>query len=154
MRLDFIRFNLEGPLETNEVSARVLNASPTHNDEGIAVSSQSQCVVDRFVVLNSGRFTPPVICGTNTGEHMYFDVSGTECTSLSAFIGTCSSVRNFKIKITQYSGEFANLAPPGCTQYFFGQSGQGIVKTYNFEGGAHLANQQQTICIRREANAC
>ena len=39
------------------------------------------------------------------------------------------------------------LAPPGCLQWFFGAS-QGEVKTFNFEGGAHLADQRHSICVR------
>ena len=45
------------------------------------------------------------------------------------------------------------MAPDGCTQYFFG-SGTDTVKTFNFDGGHHLANQDQSICVRREANIC
>ena len=29
-----------------------------------------------------------------------------------------------------------------------------IVKTYNFDSGAHLASQNQNICVRRERNTC
>lgn len=39
------------------------------------------------------------------------------------------------------------MAPPGCLQWFFGAA-QGEVKTFNFEGGAHLADQRQSICVR------
>ena len=28
------------------------------------------------------------------------------------------------------------------------------MKTYNFDGGAHLASQNQNICVRRERNIC
>ena len=40
-----------------------------------------------------------------------------------------------------------NLAPDGCTQYFFGSTTD-LVKTYNFDGGQHLASQDQNICVR------
>ena len=40
-----------------------------------------------------------------------------------------------------------NRAPPGCLQWFFGAA-QGEVKTFNFEGGAHLADQRHSICVR------
>lgn len=29
-----------------------------------------------------------------------------------------------------------------------------MVKTFNYDGGKHLADQMQTICIRREAGNC
>lgn len=51
-------------------------------------------------------------------------------------------------QVTQYSCSYNNLAPTGCTQYFFGNDGQGTVKTFNFDSGIHLANQNQNICIR------
>ena len=51
------------------------------------------------------------------------------------------------MQITQYDCNYDNLAPDGCTQYFWGQTND-IVKTYNFDAGAHLANQNQNICVR------
>ncbi len=53
----------------------------------------------------------------------------------------------FNIQITQYSCDFPNLAPSGCTQYFFG-SETNIVQSFNYEGQQHLSNQKQTICVR------
>jgi hypothetical protein len=50
--------------------------------------------------------------------------------------------------VSQYRCDFSNLAPSGCTQYFFGPSGTGIVQTFNFDGRRHLANQNQEICVR------
>ena len=55
------------------------------------------------------------------------------------------------LKVTQYSCDYNNLAPPGCTQYFFGSTA-GTVQTYNFQGGQHLANQDHSFCIRYELN--
>ena len=39
------------------------------------------------------------------------------------------------------------LAPQGCTQYFFGED-NGKFYTFNYDGGNHLANQNQNICFR------
>ena len=61
--------------------------------------------------------------------------------------------RQWSIKVTQYSCDYNNLAPKGCTQYFFGAE-SGTVMSYNFEGGTHLANQNQQICIRQERGSC
>ena len=36
----------------------------------------------------------------------------------------------------------------------FDFNSSGIVQTFNYEGGMHLANQNQNICIRREKNQC
>ena len=60
-----------------------------------------------------------------------------------------------QLQITQYSCDYNNLAPEGCTQYFFGdKSTTGVVKTFNFDGGTHLSDQNQNICIRRERGIC
>ena len=52
-------------------------------------------------------------------------------------------------KVTQYACDYSNLAPSGCTQYYFGST-TASVETYNFNGGngQHLANQRQQICVR------
>ncbi len=54
-----------------------------------------------------------------------------------------------KIQVTQYSCNFKNLAPQGCTQYFF-DSTFNNVQSYNYDNGngVHLANQDQHICVR------
>ena len=44
-------------------------------------------------------------------------------------------------------GPFSNLAPTGCTQWFYGEV-EGQIQSFNFNGGQHLANQNQNICIR------
>ncbi len=52
-------------------------------------------------------------------------------------------------QVSQYSCNYPNLAPQGCTQYFFGET-TSQVRSYNWNGGSgiHLASQDQTICIR------
>ena len=54
-----------------------------------------------------------------------------------------------RIKITQYDCDYNNLAPDGCTQYFWGATSD-VVRTYNFQNdpARHLADQNQNICIR------
>ena len=51
--------------------------------------------------------------------------------------------------MTQYSCNYPNLAPSGCTQYFFGMT-TGTLNTFNYNGGngQHLANQDQSFCVR------
>ena len=58
----------------------------------------------------------------------------------------------WSIRVTQYARDFTNKAPPGCLQYHFG-SDTGVIRSFNWNGGAgrHLSNQNQLICIRREA---
>ena len=80
---------------------------------------------------------------------VYVDASE-GCTVLSMFIGSQSSnARSWNIKVTQYDCEFTNLAPAGCTQWYFGKS-SASVQSYNYKlgKGQHLAYQDQTICVR------
>ena len=50
-------------------------------------SVASQCLTDTFSVTNPGGPAPPVICGTNTGKHMYVD-SNEACNDLAFLLGT------------------------------------------------------------------
>merc|ERR1711936_369655 len=56
----------------------------------------------------------------------------------------------------QYSCDYENRAPPGCTQWHYGSSGTNYVQTFNYQTGSakHLAAQNQVICVRREAGNC
>ena len=68
-------------------------------------------------------------------------------------VGTAISNRQWSIKVSQYDCDYNNLAPEGCTQYFYGSSSQ-TVQSFNFDGGQHLADQNQNICVRRERGNC
>jgi hypothetical protein len=71
------------------------------------------------------------------------------CNILSFHIGDDggSSTVEWAIKVTQFACDYHNLAPDGCLQYHFGDT-TGFVQTFNFEGGIHLAQQNQNICVR------
>lgn len=68
-------------------------------------------------------------------------------------VGTTLATRSWSVRVTQLECGSSNLAPAGCTQYFYGNEA-GTIKTYNYAGGLHLANQQQVQCIRREKGNC
>merc|ERR1719415_482368 len=65
----------------------------------------------------------------------------------------------WSITVRQYGCDYENLAPKGCDQYYFDNDDNnaldttGTVQSFNFNNGngRHLANQDQTICIRRDA---
>ena len=60
---------------------------------------------------------------------------------------TSEATKIMALQVTQYACDYSNLAPSGCTQYYFGST-TSSVQTYNFAGGQHLANQRQKICVR------
>eukprot|EP00094_Tigriopus_californicus_P012178 TCALIF_11770-PA protein Name:"Protein of unknown function" AED:0.15 eAED:0.15 QI:0/0.55/0.7/0.7/0.22/0.4/10/4/366 len=152
LRLDFNSFVISGPVTLSSSTGKATNGIVA-GAGAKEVNLATQCLTDRFSVTNPGSSSPPTICGTNTGTHMYVDANE-NCNELAFQLGASSSVsRQWSIKITQYACDFDNLAPQGCTQYHFG-SNSGTIKNYNFDGGAHLANQEQKICVRQERGNC
>ncbi len=73
MRLDFETFVITGPTTvTNTVTRRRKHGGPVTvdaNTSGVAVAELGQCRTDTFSVGNPDGPQPPVICGTNSGEH-------------------------------------------------------------------------------------
>ena len=84
----------------------------------------------RFVV--TGGAPVPIVCGRNTGHHIYIDAgSGNSPTSLT-FITTGSFERAFKMKITQIECGAVNRGVEGCLQYHTGVSG--TISSFNYIG--------------------
>jgi len=157
IRLDFSTFVITGP-STSSVSIGLMLAGE-FNPGGKAVADTTQCLTDTFSITN--QVSVPVICGTNTGYHVYLDASDA-CHSLDFQLGnvatgvTTAATRSWSIKVNQYACDYENLAPPGCTQFHFGSSGTNYIQTFNYQSGSgkHLADQRQVICVRRETGNC
>ena len=68
--------------------------------------------------------SPPVICGFNTGQHMWVPASD-QCNIINIDVdtGSTGTTRQWDIKVTQY--ECGNLAAPefDCLQYHTAASG-------------------------------
>eukprot|EP00096_Caligus_rogercresseyi_P007893 TRINITY_DN26032_c0_g1_i1.p1 TRINITY_DN26032_c0_g1~~TRINITY_DN26032_c0_g1_i1.p1 ORF type:complete len:403 (+),score=38.83 TRINITY_DN26032_c0_g1_i1:23-1210(+) len=155
LRLDFQSFMIAGPSTLTDTIGKSAFGIVAAMGE-VEVSDQTQCNMDNFSVTNPGGTTPPVICGLNTGEHMYVDASEA-CNDLvfqfgGGSPGTPSVQRQWSIKVSQIRNGDISMAPKGCTQYFTGT--KGVVRSYNFQGKTHLARQNQNICIRRERGMC
>ncbi len=69
LRLDFNQFVISGPDTSTTAAFKVINGVPATADSARSVSTATQCNTDTFGVTNPGGCTPPIICGTNTGEH-------------------------------------------------------------------------------------
>ena len=52
----------------------------------VQASLATRCLIDTFQVTNPGGPTPPTICGTNSGEHMYVE-SSAQCNVLDFAFG-------------------------------------------------------------------
>jgi len=147
LRIDFDTMVLAGPYPTTTVAAE----GPKLGD----------CVTDTLTVSNAGGASPPIICGINTGQHMYVPASDA-CNTINIDVdtGTATTTRKWQIKVTQY--ECGNQMAPelDCLQYFTASSG--TVATFNWDTSAtkvgtthiHLSNQYYDICFRRQRGYC
>ncbi|XP_030374215.1 uncharacterized protein LOC115623811 [Scaptodrosophila lebanonensis] len=136
LRLDFQMFEL---------------SRPTNGD----------CLDDQFIVSGqNANFHVPVLCGINTGQHIYVHVGDTTEGKiyLSIFVKVSSGGRSFNIKISQLEDE---LAPTNCLQYF--SDGEGIIKSFNYDldgtivdnrEASYFNNLNYAICLARSKNVC
>ena len=119
------------------------------------------CYYDKLTVSSPGAQAPPVICGYNTGQHMWIPASD-QCTSINIDIdtGITTTTRKWQIKVSQF--ECGNLKAPieDCLQYFTASTG--TLATFNWDTSAttiatsqtHLMNQHYDMCIRRARSYC
>ncbi|CAB4061609.1 unnamed protein product [Lepeophtheirus salmonis] len=136
LRLDFDRFEVRGPPGRNELNG-------------------GACSLDTFVIQGT-LGSVPVICGLNTGAHIYLDVndnalkSGIELKFQFKGIGQ----RRWRILSSEIECNNPGRARPGCLQYYFESTGR--INTFNFNamGSSHLASQKYAICFRRNLNTC
>ncbi|XP_030765764.1 uncharacterized protein LOC115889828 [Sitophilus oryzae] len=127
------------------------------------------CIYDSMVITGSGG-NIPVICGENSGQHIYLTFVGNN--SITITISTSSSVdleRSFNLKVTQIACDCPTLAPPGCLQYYtdlsatvrsfnYGTQINGAVITYanstTVAGTRQLANTNYGVCIQMQPGYC
>ncbi|XP_059078418.1 uncharacterized protein LOC131876898 [Tigriopus californicus] len=97
---------------------------------------------------------PPPVCGTLTGQHMYFESGrdGALAGQINVAQGSVLGDRRYNIKVSYISCSSRQRAPSGCTQYFTGRTG--TITSYNFQGGQILADQVYGNCIRQERGFC
>merc|ERR1711878_188407 len=126
IRLDFDTFVITGPSTVTLSIGKFIGGEP--NTGGVEQMDRGTCKSDTFSISNAPHI--PVICGTLTGEHMYIDAS-TDCNNLEFVFGqtavgvTTLATRSITIKASQLA----------C-------------------GDSNLANQAQTVCVRRESGNC
>eukprot|EP00094_Tigriopus_californicus_P012154 TCALIF_11746-PA protein Name:"Protein of unknown function" AED:0.18 eAED:0.18 QI:249/1/0.87/1/0.28/0.37/8/0/200 len=111
---------------------------------------------DQFTIGTVTNDNLPVICGQNTGQHMYVDM-GTGCGNVVALnfaFNGASNERLWEIKATQIPCGSDYTPPDGCLQYHTELDGR--FTTFNFlpTNDNHLAQQQYSICIRQEEGFC
>ncbi|EFX72229.1 hypothetical protein DAPPUDRAFT_254734 [Daphnia pulex] len=99
----------------------------------------------------------PIICGDNTGQHMYLDLPSSALTpsnvQLMFSFGAVTASRSWNIKIAMLPCGASYLAPVDCLQYFTDPTGR--VTSFNWQDVAvsatrQLNNQHYNICFRTE----
>merc|ERR1712223_2227252 len=164
IRLDFTRFVIGDPV--------MLEQTPTNRGTGAATgtntlgSSLGDCVDDTFSVSSSARGSP-VICGVNSGHHMFVDTDGTQCVVVSFSFGGDTIEREYEIRALQYAKSNELGGPPGCLQFFIATTAAVISFDWraNADGSlltpataglynTHLSNLNYDICIRRARGFC
>ena len=65
--MDFSTFVIAGPTTLTVTALKELNGNVAIGGSGVSLATQ--CLTDTFSVTGPSGSVPPVICGTNTGEH-------------------------------------------------------------------------------------
>jgi len=174
IRLDFTKLVLTGPSTraAHQISRRFGQTAGAINSELLGSSWAGNCLIDQFTVQGASPSTnPPVVCGTQTGMHVYVEADVDRCNRLTVNIADAvttsltmtnargliaTATREWDIRAQMIECTSLTLPPPGCTQYFWG-SGKYIINSANWVTAGtsiHLANQHDRFCIRRERGYC
>ncbi|KAG4077894.1 hypothetical protein HA402_013828 [Bradysia odoriphaga] len=120
------------------------------------------CVDDQFIVAgHSSNNLIPILCGVNSGQHVYVNVDSSLDRKLYLSVLAASpDARAFNIRISQIQGAFGQ-APQNCLQYY--QDANGVVQTFNYDDLAEIVevrnptyfnNLNYAICIKRLPEFC
>nr|CAH7743150.1 unnamed protein product [Callosobruchus chinensis] len=119
------------------------------------------CTTDALIITG-GAGNVPVICGENTGQHIYVDFNGNDNIIMTLTTGASSNLgRNWNIKVTQiacacptrdcrqyaYVVTYSNMffaAPSGCLQFF--NTTSGTVNSFNFGTGGNSIDPNTGYC--------
>jgi len=152
LRIDFDTMVLADPYTTTTLTA----AAEVANGPRVG-----DCIYDTLTITNPGGSSPPIICGYNTGQHMFVPASET-CNTINIDIdtGTTTTTRKWQIKVSQFA--CGNMMAPeqDCLQYFTKETG--TIATFNWDTTTttiastqvHLSNQYYDICVRRQRSYC
>ncbi|XP_018332641.1 uncharacterized protein LOC108742105 [Agrilus planipennis] len=126
------------------------------------------CIFDAMYVLG-GASTVPVICGENSGQHLYVDFNGDN--DIQIVISTTSALsqaRNWFLRIAQIECNNPSRAPSGCLMYYtaltgtvrsfnYGSTVSSAILNFNgtnFPGTRELANLNYGVCIQMVPGYC
>ncbi|XP_055299975.1 uncharacterized protein LOC129567288 [Sitodiplosis mosellana] len=122
--------------------------------------TDGNCIDDQFYVAGQNlNNMVPTICGVNSGQHMYIEVSNSMDRKVFLTILTSSvATRAFNIRVQQLQD---SLAPNNCLQYY--TETDGWFQTFNYDDTSQFVtnrvpsyfnNLNYVICIQRQWNYC
>ncbi|XP_030764365.1 uncharacterized protein LOC115888705 [Sitophilus oryzae] len=129
-------------------------------DLDLASPTNGTCVTERLVITGQNSNDQiPVLCGYNTGQHVYVDVSQLNGPLQIMVLSTTGSRKRFKMRICQYT-DVCSTSQNNCLQYYTGVTG--VIESFNYDQAAmfnrstpgYFNNLNYAICIRREAGYC
>ncbi|XP_044260176.1 uncharacterized protein LOC123008447 [Tribolium madens] len=133
MRIDFIDLELRGPVD-------------------------GTCGTERLVISGQNINAVPEICGYNTGQHVYVDVSTLMGPLQLSVLSNTGERKRYKIRICQIANDCSQSN--NCLQYYTGVTG--MISSFNYDQAAinnrsepgYFNNLNYAICIRKEAGFC
>lgn len=148
IRLDFTKALLYQPVSTTGVCSYTAGAA-----------GDTLAIVPGATNLATNQ-KPPTLCGKLTGHHLYIDagISTINVAATVTFSIGKAATQYWRVKVSQIECSSRSRAPAGCLQYFMGT--RNTVTSFNWDGMAtctptcELANQDYTVCFRREKGMC
>ncbi|CAH2047217.1 unnamed protein product, partial [Iphiclides podalirius] len=120
------------------------------------------CEHDQFFVSGQNiNNVIPILCGINTGQHLYIEVGDIEEPIRLTIQTITAENRLFSIKVTQLTSSDISAAPTGCLQYFNGP--HGYIESFNYKNiteatmaihPSYLNNLNYAICVERDSLSC
>jgi len=178
IRLDLTTFVITGPSTVTTIQIRrkfgspVMDLTDGANQDNMGSSFTGSCLLDTFYATSaSPSSSPPVICGTATGEHMYLEADSDHGNYLDFYFAdavsssaaawprgvTALASRSWDMTITQIECTSKTLPPVGCTKYFYNAAGSATLRSSNWQTTTtqnHLGMQHDRYCVRRERGMC
>ncbi|KAG5898250.1 hypothetical protein JTB14_029628 [Gonioctena quinquepunctata] len=124
------------------------------------------CDTDALFVTG-GAGSVPVICGDNTGQHIYVDFNGDDDINLviTTSASSASLGRIWNFEVTQIACTCPTRAPSGCLQFYnttsgtvasfnYGVGSNVIDSTTGLPGTRQLVNQNYGICVNMLPGYC
>ncbi|KAK9747301.1 CUB domain [Popillia japonica] len=122
------------------------------------------CVNDTLTIRGGGSVVP-VICGENSGQHVYVQFYADQDIQIEIVTSTGTFSRIWNLRVMQIACNCPTIAPSGCLMYY--TSASGIVNSFNYgstesstlnsigaTGTRQLVNQNYGVCVAMIPGYC